>query len=428
MTVNVKHVQSAVCLSPSQLKSVARFHKEMMQQFVERFVPGWEFSWSQSSVALLVAIKGSNSYSVEKKPKSVCSIDFVFMKKLCSKDSSKCFGTESYEDSVIRKTYADTESLFYVSMERADLKVTNRIAQGKPTFQEYYQEKYGIYIRPGQPLLESVRASSRLNLISPRFSDDLRKTAKSGPGKSGVVHLVPELCKKLLIPASFHCQLVCLPSLLYRLETMLNAEYLRRKMTQGIRGEIIAGYTCSVWDDTTFECTDDFARIMRKPKPCDKTTPSNFSDVRKSEVSSEMRAHMIYKKMASFLLGSSDKACRNIAPHLILQSLTTSKADAGFDLETLETLGDSFLKAATTIYLYFKHPHQNEGKLTRKRIRLVSNERLLKEALSKEVPQMMCNTAFGLKRAGNEEEDCILWIPPMFIEVASVRSLSIFKQ
>lgn len=51
-------------------------------------------------------------------------------------------------------------------------------------------------------------------------------------------------------------------------------------------------------------------------------------------------------------------------PAVLLQALTLSNAGDGFDLERLETVGDSFLKQAITVYLFFTYPHVNEGKLS----------------------------------------------------------------
>ena len=52
------------------------------------------------------------------------------------------------------------------------------------------------------------------------------------------------------------------------------------------------------------------------------------------------------------------------SPCLLLQALTMSNANDFFSLERLETIGDSFLKYAITVYLYCCYPGTHEGKLS----------------------------------------------------------------
>ncbi|XP_049703708.2 endoribonuclease Dcr-2 isoform X2 [Helicoverpa armigera] len=60
----------------------------------------------------------------------------------------------------------------------------------------------------------------------------------------------------------------------------------------------------------------------------------------------------------------------------ILAALTTIKSHDTFNLERVETLGDSFLKFAASLYLYHKFPKLNEGQLTNIKCRLISNRNL----------------------------------------------------
>ncbi len=63
-------------------------------------------------------------------------------------------------------------------------------------------------------------------------------------------------------------------------------------------------------------------------------------------------------------------------PAILLQALTLSNAIDGFDLERLETVGDSFLKQAITVFLYCTFPKVHEGKLSYLRSKQVSNYNL----------------------------------------------------
>ncbi|KAJ0183244.1 hypothetical protein K1T71_001220 [Dendrolimus kikuchii] len=60
----------------------------------------------------------------------------------------------------------------------------------------------------------------------------------------------------------------------------------------------------------------------------------------------------------------------------VLSALTTINSSDNFNLERLESLGDSFLKYASSVYLFHKFPKMNEGQLTNIKCRLVSNRNL----------------------------------------------------
>ncbi|XP_050679142.1 endoribonuclease Dicer-like [Leptidea sinapis] len=60
----------------------------------------------------------------------------------------------------------------------------------------------------------------------------------------------------------------------------------------------------------------------------------------------------------------------------ILTSITTINSHDTFDLERNETLGDSFLKFASTLYLFHKFSELDEGKLTNIKGRLIGNRNL----------------------------------------------------
>ncbi|KAK1273867.1 hypothetical protein QJS04_geneDACA021904 [Acorus gramineus] len=62
----------------------------------------------------------------------------------------------------------------------------------------------------------------------------------------------------------------------------------------------------------------------------------------------------------------------------VLEALTTKKCQEAFSLESLETLGDSFLKYAASQQLFRNYKHHHEGLLTAKKERMVSNIMLCK--------------------------------------------------
>ncbi|XP_050348802.1 endoribonuclease Dicer [Nymphalis io] len=60
----------------------------------------------------------------------------------------------------------------------------------------------------------------------------------------------------------------------------------------------------------------------------------------------------------------------------VLAALTTIGSHDSFNLERAETLGDSFLKFAATLYLFHKFPAADEGQLTNIKCRLIGNRNL----------------------------------------------------
>lgn len=91
------------------------------------------------------------------------------------------------------------------------------------------------------------------------------------------------------------------------------------------------------------------------------------------------------------------------SPCEILQALTMSNANDFFSLERLETIGDSFLKYAVTVYLYCSYPRIHEGKLSYLRSKQVSNYNLYRLGKRKGLAECMISTKF---------EPYENWLPP----------------
>ena len=66
----------------------------------------------------------------------------------------------------------------------------------------------------------------------------------------------------------------------------------------------------------------------------------------------------------SFSLDADTSLSGGPSPCDVIQALTMSNANDFFNLERLETIGDSFLKFAISIYLYCMYPGIHEGKLS----------------------------------------------------------------
>ncbi|CAH1110958.1 unnamed protein product [Psylliodes chrysocephalus] len=69
----------------------------------------------------------------------------------------------------------------------------------------------------------------------------------------------------------------------------------------------------------------------------------------------------------------------------LYRALTAAKANEIVNLERLETLGDSFLKLLTSVYIYLRFPEYDEGRATSLKGRMVSNRNLFYLALKKNI-------------------------------------------
>ncbi|KAH9930958.1 uncharacterized protein B0H18DRAFT_1093485 [Fomitopsis serialis] len=70
-----------------------------------------------------------------------------------------------------------------------------------------------------------------------------------------------------------------------------------------------------------------------------------------------------------------------ITDDLLIQALTVPSANAGFNNQRLETLGDAVLKLSTVVHLFNRFPHRHEGQLDALRRTCVSNRTLMSRAL-----------------------------------------------
>ncbi|AQK64396.1 dicer-like 105 [Zea mays] len=81
----------------------------------------------------------------------------------------------------------------------------------------------------------------------------------------------------------------------------------------------------------------------------------------------------------------------------ILEALTTKNCQEEFSQESLETLGDSFLKYITTQHFFVKYKHQHEGMLTKMKKNVISNAALCQLACSNNLVGYIRSEAFNPK-------------------------------
>jgi len=90
-------------------------------------------------------------------------------------------------------------------------------------------------------------------------------------------------------------------------------------------------------------------------------------------VARDLLAHLVASGLPSHCLPAVSYVRRAIT--------APSALDSRGDYETLEAVGDGFLKYAVSTELFLRHPGYHEGQLTSTKDRLVSNARLIRVAL-----------------------------------------------
>ncbi|XP_019181512.1 PREDICTED: endoribonuclease Dicer homolog 2-like [Ipomoea nil] len=81
----------------------------------------------------------------------------------------------------------------------------------------------------------------------------------------------------------------------------------------------------------------------------------------------------------------------------ILEAITTKKCQESFHLESLETLGDSFLKYAASQQLFSSFENDHEGLLSVKKDKMVSNSALCRLACNQKIPGFIRTEPFDPK-------------------------------
>ena len=449
-------------ISVENFDDLLNFHKETLNRFAEPFTAGRVVDIEIAKQKLLVVplrhdivdqlSKGLSNDLYHLPISSVVDCDCLRNDQSLNRFLLASYLAEIpdaeniYQDAVVSTPYREekTQNYYVISVRRdigpSSLMCSNGLTDDDKqalTYSQYYELKYGKRISLDQPLLESVMASKRINCLTPRYDNDddepPRKRRKTGDRLK--VNLIPELCPVDPFPSSLFCQAVCLPSALFRLETILLAEELRRRIS--VEAQLTKVPEVQV---NQIQTISEDSYIIREYKACSskcneskekhaymKTESKmiSLSFVESPSNAHEPQSNSLRSDATEFvdlaiLMSSTPRGSRNSTPSIatILRVLTTTKANAGFDLERLEMLGDSFLKQAVSIFLYFHYPNDDEGKLSRKRRQQISNKTLRKHSLKKDLEAILCNTAFGAGRR-NDESDAFdrcrrLWLPPFY--------------
>jgi endoribonuclease Dicer len=251
VTVVFEFVSRNICLSSEQIEELQIFHDFTFSEVLRLIKYPLLFDPIKSNCKYLVV--PVNEFG----DKNCRDIDWDFVHlikrqkesplRLISEEERKnfVFNPDIYNDAVVIPWYRkDKPQFFFYVAEICDNLTPKSLFpdEGYETFEKYYLSKYNIRImNTSQPLLDVDHTSARLNLLTPRYVN--RKgislptsTAKTKKEKRENLQqkqiLVPELCIVHPFPGSLWRKAVCLPCMLYRLNSLLVAEQLRIRVAK----------------------------------------------------------------------------------------------------------------------------------------------------------------------------------------------------
>lgn len=323
------------------------------------------------------------------------------------------FDSELYEDAVVTPIYRniDQPQRYFVADILNETLVTSPFPSDRyEKYVDYFFERYEIEISNfRQPLLDVDCMSSRLNLLTPRYLNHKGKALPIGSKqakKSNAQkkqYLVPELCYVYPIPASMWRKAICLPSILYRLNSLLVAEELRVLLAQEAAIGSVQVPGSYPYEPLSFgwqglAALESNQKISAIKNMCNQEigNPQGTLTTSSSSTSTD-------NKFNTFNDVNKLTAMHGPSPSMLLQALTMSNASDGFNLERLEMLGDSFLKQAVTVFLYSHYHSLHEGKLSFLRSKQVSNFNLYRLGKQKGLAHWMQVCLF---------DPAINWLPP----------------
>lgn len=287
-----------------------------------------------------------------------------------------------HEDAVVTKAYMREEYLLEVIDVNTEITPTHEFpTPSYNSYAEYFQKKYEVHIKDlQQPALECKKlyfSETRLRLITSRFKDTHGADQSTSKHISENENLFAEVTHLYPLPASFVKVMRCLPSMLWRIESLLLVNDLRSDITSS------TGVGKINTTSTHLQGYRDYGLGKLK-------TQWNFE--------SDSVA-------VSCPCSDSPLIIRGPGNALLLQAVTLSPANDSIDNERLETLGDSFLKLATSVFLYCDRPNAQEGRLTSARTRRIGNLNLFRLAKKKKMMGKILSMKFSPTGG---------WIPPCF--------------
>ena len=202
---------------------------------------------------------------------------------------------------------------------------------------------------PGHYLVITTRQNlteSKVEAVHHTRKIDCRRSNGVIRSKSRIILKNPQSLEYRSSPMSLTLRALFLPAILYRVDSLACMHELRQSVS----------------------IEDSFPYVI-SPE-----SPAKRSRISSSEASTP-------EALSTLLEYFSPLNSSKVVPLFkLLEAVTCNSSVDDFNLERLETLGDSFLKMAVSIHVYWHKNHKDEGKLTKYRMRQISNKNLFKLA------------------------------------------------
>ena len=279
--------------------------------------------------------------------------------------NAQSFSPEQLSQAVVSPSYRKDglglPDYYFVTDSNSSITPSSSFPEGKfANYQQYYESQHKLKLKDSSRSLlevEQVRARPHQDVLIYR---EFNKTSRP-------VYVPAEVCNVHPLPSELWRQAICLPAAIHRINSLLIADELRLQI---------------------FNITEVGGNVA---------TSDGLSES--------------FQALSLDSVISKDSAP---PPGLLLQALTTAKAHHGYDLETLETLGDSLLKFAVGLTLYWTHTESDEGELSQKRSALVSNSSLSKRGEKLNLSQKIMNERFVPYESTVDTVKTANWLPPCY--------------
>ena len=263
------------------------------------------------------------------------------------------------------------------------------------SFRDYYKIKHNYEIKDlNQPALKASRFGiSSLKYLTSRYegaSPNLQRKHKED--KKTHTILFPEIVKIFPISPNVFKQLKCLPSILWRLESLLLAEELSEELSLGD-----LCFNTRIFTDTPLKGHSDIG-FGTLPTQVLKYDGKKFDSCSKNAA-----------------IPRKDVFSRGPDNGLLLQALTPKSANDAINLERLELLGDSLLKIASSVSLLNARPDAHEKKLSSSRTRRVSNLKLYVQAKRKDFCGRICSNDILTGSESDSALDRMRYLPSGYV-------------
>lgn len=300
------------------------------------------------------------------------------------------FDAADYKDALVVPWYKERAVYSVVSVcEEVPSSKFPENASTWRTYSDYFEDKYQLTVyNQSQKLLECRHVPLELRCLTPIAKSSSRKH-KDHP------KFLPELCVLLPISIQLYHHIMCLPSIIHRINGLnVTSDFLTRldllPVTRSSNQRIDYNWSLSF--------TEDLIRSSLSRNVCvafqenDTISFNEYNSLLSAGVKPDVRRRVTTRSCPTRDL--------SLSPLHFLQALTPLGVSDCFNFERLEVLGDSFLKFHVGQMLFLQHPDWHEGKLTANRSQFVSNKTLYRAGKQHLMPECLQATRLAPLQSG----------------------------